>query len=248
MNSFICWIGGKKLLRKDIINNFPPDIDRYIEVFGGAGWVLFGKEPHKLEVFNDIDSELINLYRCIKYHPEALQKELDYMLVSREQFYLSRDLRLKGLTDIQRAARYFYIIKVSFGGDMDGFGTTKKNLIKAIDYLSEVTERLKNVVIENKDFADLIKVYDRPNALFYCDPPYYKTEKYYNVEFGMEQHRQLRDILSNIKGKFILSYNDCDLIRDLYKDFCLIEVERNNNLTAKSGRGLKYKELIIKNY
>lgn len=239
MNSFICWIGGKKLLRKDIINNFPSDIDRYIEVFGGAGWVLFGKEPHKLEVFNDIDSELINLYRCIKYHPEALQKELDYMLVSREQFYLSRDLRLKGLTDIQRAARYFYIIKVSFG-------TKKKNLIKAIDYLSEVTERLKNVVIENKDFADLIKVYDRPKALFYCDPPYYKTEKYYTaVEFKQEQHIQLRDILNNIKGKFILSYNDCDFIRQLYNGYNIIEIDRQHNLKSD---GSRFKELIIKNY
>ena len=80
MNSFICWIGGKKLLRKDIINNFPSDAERYIEVFGGAGWVLFGKEPHKLVVFNDIDGELINLYRCIKYHPEALQKNLNICL------------------------------------------------------------------------------------------------------------------------------------------------------------------------
>ena len=67
MNSFICWVGGKKLLRKSIIDNFPEGTDRYIEVFGGAGWVLFGKEPHKLEVFNDIDGELINLYRCVKY-------------------------------------------------------------------------------------------------------------------------------------------------------------------------------------
>lgn len=245
MNSFICWIGGKKLLRKDIINNFPTDIERYIEVFGGAGWVLFGKEPHKLEVFNDIDSKLINLYRCIKYHPEALQKELDYMLVSREQFFNSRDKNLKGMTDIQRAARYFYIIKVSFGSNKDTFGTNRKNLINAIEYLPEVTERLKNVVIENKDFTDLIKVYDRPNALFYCDPPYYKTEKYYDVDFDVEQHKQLRNVLINIKGKFILSYNDCDFIKTLYKDFYIIEVERQHNL---KNDGSRYKELIIKNY
>jgi len=247
MNSFICWIGGKKLLRKDIIKNFPSDVDRYIEVFGGAGWVLFGKEPHKLEIINDIDGELINLYRCIKYHPEALQKELDYMLVSREIFFDYRDKNLKGMTDIQRAARYFYIIKASFSGDKDSFGTNRKNLINAVEYLSKVTERLKNVVIENKDFADLIKVYDRPNALFYRDPPYFGTEKYYNTGFDIEQHKQLKDILSNIKGKFVLSYNDCDFVRELYKDFEIVEVERNHNLAAKQG-GARYKELIIKNY
>lgn len=248
MNSFICWIGGKKLLRKSIIENFPVGggTDRYIEVFGGAGWVLFGKEPHKLEVFNDIDGELINLYRCIKYHPEALQKELEYMLVSRELFYENRDKNLKGLTDIQRAARYFYIIKVSFGADKDSFGCNKRNMINAVEYLSKVTERLKNVVIENEDFADLIKVYDRPKALFYCDPPYYKTEKYYTAtEFKEEQHVQLRNVLSNIKGKFILTYNDCDYVRELYKDCNIKEIERLHNLR---GDGSRYKELLITNY
>ena len=76
MNSFISWIGGKKLLRKHIISQFPERFDRYIEVFGGAGWILFGKEKgRELEVFNDIDGELINLYRCVKYHCKALQEE-----------------------------------------------------------------------------------------------------------------------------------------------------------------------------
>lgn len=85
MNSFIAWIGGKKLLRKAIIERFPEEgFDRYIEVFGGAGWVLFGKEVGKeLEVFNDADSNLINLYRCIKYHCEELQKELNWLAISR---------------------------------------------------------------------------------------------------------------------------------------------------------------------
>ena len=247
MNSFICWIGGKKLLRKEIIGNFPDKVERYVEVFGGAGWVLFGKEPSKLEVFNDINGELINMYRCIKYHPTAVQQELEFMFMSREQFFDYRDKNLKGMTDIQRAARYFYIIKASFGGDKTSFGTSRKNIVNATDYLSEVAERLKNVVIENKDFLGLIKTYDRPNALFYCDPPYYGTEKYYNTGFSEEQHIQLRDILTQIKGKFILSYNDCEFIRDLYKNFNIIEIERNHNLRAKDG-GDRYKELIIKNY
>ena len=221
--------------------------DRYIEVFGGAGWVLFGKEPHKLEVFNDINGELINLYRCIKYHPEALQKELDFMLVPREQFFDYRDKNLKGMTDIQRAARYFYIIKASFGGDKTSFGTNRRNIADATEYLMQVAERLKNVIIENEDFARLIKTYDRQTALFYLDPPYFGTEKYYDAKFGEEQHIKLRNILGDIKGKFILSYNDCEYIRELYKDFEIIEVERNHNLKTKSG-GARYKELIIKNY
>lgn len=247
MNSFICWIGGKKLLRKYIIDNFPTDFDRYIEVFGGAGWVLFGKEQKGLEVLNDIDGELINLYKCIKYHPEALQKELDYMLISRELFYINRDKDISELTDIQRAARYFYIIKVSFGGNKEDFGCNKKNLVNAAQYLSKVSERLESVVIENRDFQEIIKTYDRQNALFYCDPPYYGAEQHYDFYFNEEQHILLRNLLGSIKGKFLLSYNNCNFIKELYRDFNIVEIDRNNNLKTKVG-GDRYKELIIKNY
>lgn len=248
MNSFISWIGGKKLLRKRIIEEFPEKYDRYIEVFGGAGWVLFGLEkPASLEVFNDIDGELINLYKCIKYHPEALQKELEYLFVSREIFNNYRDITIKGLTDIQRAARYFYLIKVSFGADKDSFGTSRKNLYTSTEYLSQISDRLKNTVIENRDFSQLIKTYDRETALFYCDPPYYGTEKYYDSDFK-EQHILLKNVLSNLKGKFVLSYNDCEYIRELYKEYSTIVVNRNNNLVSKNGKGRKFGELIIKNY
>ena len=119
MNSFITWIGGKKLLRNKIVEMFPKsDIDRYIEVFGGVGWVLFHKDQHaKLEVFNDVNSNLINLYRCVKYHCEELQKELDWILISRETFFdYKQQIDTRGLTDIQRAARFFFIIKASLPG------------------------------------------------------------------------------------------------------------------------------------
>ena len=251
MNSFIAWIGGKKLLRKEIINRFPDEneIERYIEVFGGAGWVLFGKENYKhLEVYNDINNNLVNLYRCIKYHCEELQRELDWMLISREQFFDFRDqLEVRGLTDIQRAARYFLIIKISFGADKKSFGINKQNLDNAIYYLSEIKERLKNVVIENRDFEKLIKCYDRPKALFYLDPPYVGTEDYYESTFSKEDHQRLNKVLKNIKGRFILSYNDCEFIRNLYSDFEIEEISRNNNLTSKNGSST-YKEVIIKNF
>ena len=88
MNSFLKWIGGKKSLRENIISEFPEGAERYIEVFGGAGWVLFAREKHaKFEVFNDINSDLINLYRCMKYHRAALEDELKYILHSREIFF-----------------------------------------------------------------------------------------------------------------------------------------------------------------
>lgn len=250
MNSFIAWIGGKKLLRKAIIERFPKEgYTRYIEVFGGAGWVLFGKDTSKqLEVFNDINSDLINLFRCIKYHSEALQKELEWLVISREQFFdCKSQLQTRGLTDIQRAARYFLIIKISFGADRRSFATNRKNLVDSVNYLTAVRERLKNVVIENKDFEDLIQVYDKPGALFYLDPPYHGTEMYYDNQFGYDDHMRLKAILDNMKGRFILSYNNDEFIKELYKDYHIEEISRNLGMTTGK-KERTFHELIIRNY
>lgn len=122
MDSFISWVGGKRLLRRRILQQFPPDYDRYIEVFGGAGWVLFAEERRvRLEVYNDADGRLTNLFRCVKYHPEALQKELEWVHTSRELFLDARQ-DICGLTDIQKAARFYILIKESFGTDLRSFG------------------------------------------------------------------------------------------------------------------------------
>lgn len=250
MNSFIGWIGGKRALRKDILALFPENIERYIEVFGGAGWVLFGKEKKKeqLEVFNDMDGDLINLYRCVKYHCSALQEELQWLLTSRELYYNFKDqIYSHGLTDIQRAARFYYLVKISFGSDRRTFATSGKSIDYGIEYLHKVKERLRGVVIEQKDFADLIKVYDRKKALFYLDPPYLGTEKYYNVSFSKEDHYRLKDTLNRMEGKFILSYNNDVFIRELYSDYNIKEINRKNTLPSKGNQD-DYEELIITNF
>lgn len=252
MNSYIGWIGGKRLLRKEVLARFPKaGVARYIEVFGGAGWVLFGKEkvPNQMEVFNDLDGELINLYRCIKYHCEAVQEELDWLLDSREVFFDFIEQRtMRGLTDIQRAARFLYCIKFSFGADQRTFATAPKDIEHTRKYLSEVKERLKGVVIEQRDFEPLIKTYDREGALFYLDPPYVGTEGYYNVPFTAEDHQRLAGILQKIKGRFILSYNDCPMIRDLYS-WCNVEgIIRNTTLAGNSDNKVPFAEVIAKNF
>ena len=249
LNSFISWIGGKKLMRKVILEQFPESgsFDRYIEVFGGAGWILFAKESHaKMEVYNDINGQLVNLFRVVKYHPEALQKELDWNLMSREQFFNALQ-DTKGLTDIQRAAKFWITIKESFGSDCRSFGVRPKNIEDAIAFLRETSKRLRKVVIENVDFEQLIKTYDRKTALFYLDPPYYDAEKYYPDRFQPEDHMRLKNALKKIQGKFILSYNDCPEIRELYQGYRIIESDRNDNLAAKT-KSRRYRELIIINY
>lgn len=249
MNSFIKWIGGKKALKKKIISEFPTEFERYIEVFGGAGWVLFDKEQHaKFEVFNDIDGNLINLYRCIKYHAPALQEELKYVTHSRELFkdFLSQ-MKAEGLTDIQRAARYYILIRSSFGANRYSFATSIINIAGKIDYLSKIQDRLSKVIIEHGDFEQIIKTYDRTNALFYLDPPYYAAEKYYNADFTDADHERLCSALKGIKGKFVLSYNANDIILEKYKDFNIIPVKRFNQLLSSSNN-TEYNEVIIKNF
>ena len=224
MRSFIGWIGGKSHLKNQIISLIPSDCNRYIEVCGGAGWVLFGKDKIKgqMEIFNDIDGDLINLYKQIKYNCSALQKEIDW-LQSRELFsqYRYEIENQVELTDLQRAARYLYLIKCSFGSNRNSFATAPKTIYNIVSELPKYKERLKSVIIENRDFEDLIKTYDRDSALFYVDPPYVASERYYNrnyTKFNKDDHIRLNAVLKGIKGRFILSYNDCDFIRNLLSD------------------------------
>ena len=138
MNSFIPWIGGKSRLRKHIIPLIPSSAKRYIEVFGGAAWVLFGKDKKhgQMEVYNDIDGNLVNLYLQIKNNCKALQNEIDW-LQSRELFerYRSELAADAELTDVQRAARYWYLITCSFDANSSSFATAKKNMIVDISFL-----------------------------------------------------------------------------------------------------------------
>jgi len=253
MDSFIAWIGGKKLLRKEIVKKFPENIDRYVEVFGGAAWVLFYKEKYaKQEVYNDVNSDLVNLFRCVKHHPNAMIEELKFTLNARETFdTLKENKNRTDFTDIQRAAMFYYLVKTSYGATLRQYGVNYRNPYFLLKNIEAIAQRLAKVVIENKDFHEILTKYDKEGTLFYCDPPYYKTEKYYNIDtvaFSKEQHIVLRDMLSNIKGKFVLSYNEDEFIRNLYQGFYIQEVERSNNLSLRNGKKEVYKELIITNF
>ena len=253
--SFICWIGGKKNLRKTIAKLIPEDIKSYIEPFGGGAWVLFYKDKWAdLEVYNDLDGKLVNLFRIVKYHPQAFKDEIKYLLGSREMFF--QFLNGTFITDIQKAVQFFFIVTRSFGGNCRTFGVAKqkfggacKSQKKVLDKIDGIHERLDTVMIENRDFETLIKQYDHEGAFFYCDPPYTVGFKYGVVRKDFNDER-LRDVLKNIKGRFLLSYDDSEKIRELYKDFEIIEVERANGINNQPGvnRNKKFKELLIANY
>ena len=254
INSFMAWVGGKKALRDEILARFPRNYKRYIEVFGGAGWVLFHKPPgNDFEVFNDFNGNLVNLYRCVREQPEALRNELRYMINSRLDFeYMKGMLHSKAvLPDVRRAAYYYALIRYSYAAGTSTFGSQPHAMWNNFPLIESAAGRLQKVVIENKDCVKLIRQYDRPESFFYCDPPYYNADQYYEaVSSDGFDHAGLADALLGIKGKFLLSYNDCPEIRALYdRPGIVVEgISRLSNIAQRYENGKQYPELLISNY
>ena len=182
--------------------------------------------------------------------------------------YLSEDLRLtqimfpppeaKELTemrkritsdnDVRRAAMFLKLLRFSYSSSGKSYASQPFDIQKLFGLISQLQDRMANVVVENQDFETLIKHYDRPDAFFYLDPPYFSTEDMYEVGFGWDDHVRLRDMLKNIKGKFLLSYNDCDEIRELYNGFSMFDFSRTHSMAQRYEAGKEFKELLIGNY
>lgn len=245
----ICRMGGKSKLRKTIIDMIP-EHTCYVELFFGAGWVYFGKELSKVEVINDIDKELINLFKMIKHHAPEIERMLEYEFSGRDMFQEYKNYTIEHLTEINRAVRFLYLITQSFAGKGQhyGYGTTNipsQQIYKNV--LTDLKERLRNTYVENLSFEKIIDKYDREHTFFFIDPPYFETTGYED-KFGQEHHLLLRDKLTNLKGKFLLTINDHDSTREWYKDFNIKEVEVNYSVSKDHKDKQKYKELIITNY
>ena len=251
------WIGGKKSLRELIVSFFPLYYERYIEVFGGGGWVLFHKPPgNDFEVYNDFNGLLTNLYRCVREKPNELIDALYFVLNSREDFDIVKEAlaRDSPTSDVIRASYFYQLIRYSYASGLTSYGSQPHDMWGNFPLIEQAHRRLSKVVVENKDFEKLIRQYDRPVSFFYADPPYFETEKYYkNVGedgFKKEDHIRLRDTLMGIEGKFLLSYNDCSFIRELY-DAPNIQIEsytRINNIKQRYDNGAKFPEILVANY
>ena len=204
-----------------------------------------------------------------------LNSREDFIAIRRffenEQFddkYLSEELRLtqilfpppeanelmemrKRITadyDVRRAAMFLKLLRFSYSSSGKSYASQPFDIRKLFGLISQLQDRMANVVVENQDFETLIKHYDRPDAFFYLDPPYFSTEDMYEVGFGWDDHVRLRDTLKNIKGKFLLSYNDCNEIRELYNGFSLFDFSRTHSMAQRYEAGKEFKELLIGNY
>ena len=263
---------------------FPKEYSRYIEIFGGSGAVLLGKEESRFEVYNDVDSELVNCFRVIRNRPAELLLELDLLpLNAREDFmcwlhfyngdndpeqYLERQelildnqlpknwakemkdtlRRRADHRDVRQAAAYLMRVRNSYSSSGRSFACQPFNIRSLFDQILEMSFRLANVVIEQQSFEVLIPHYDREDAFFYADPPYFDSEYVYDAEFDWEHHVLLRDTLEKCKGKWLVSQVDSPEIRELFKDFEILDFKRIHPMVQKYTPGKQFGELLIGNY
>lgn len=251
-NPIIPWIGGKRRLAKRIIPMFP-EHTCYVEPFAGGAALFFLKPPTEAEVLNDINGDLINLYRVVKHHLDEFVNHFRWALCSRQEFLWHQSARIETLTDIQRAARFYYLQKMAFGGRVDGqtFGTSttsypKLNLMRIEEDLSQAHLRLARTTIEHLPWSACIERYDRPHTLFYCDPPYWGTEGY-GVDFGLDQYQRMAELARTIQGRMVVSVNDIPEMREAFAGLT-IETADITYTVGGTGRSSKQTELIIRNF
>lgn len=247
------WIGGKRRLAKHILPLFG-DHTCYVEPFCGAAALFFLREPTEVEVINDVNGELVNLYRVVKCHLEEFIKQFKWALISREIFKWLQITPEETLTDIQRAVRFFYLQKMAFGGKVKSqtFGTStttlpRLNLLRLEEELSAAHLRLSRVCIEHLDWHECVRRYDRPHTLFYLDPPYWGTEGY-GVDFGLEQYDIMADIARMAAGKVVISVNDIPEMRRAFAGLVMERVEIAYTVGGGGKGSDKRGELIVRNY
>jgi len=252
MKGPLSYVGGKNRFISKILPLIPAHIT-YVEPFAGGAQIFFQKTPAKVEVLNDLDGELVNFYRVCQAHHEELLRYLRFLVVSREWYKRLQATPPESMTDIQRAGRYFFLQKSTYGGRVANQSYaahvlqppsfTRERLVRVID---ETHKRLERVQIESLPYEKAIRKYDRPTTFFYIDPPYYGVKGLYRFDFEHSQFEQLAELLRTIKGKFLLSTNDRPEVRNIFSDFQIESFSVAYTLQPRAGR--RYKELLIKNY
>lgn len=244
----IPWLGGKRRLADTILARFPPHTC-YVEVFAGGAALYFLRQPAHCEVINDVNGDLVTLYRVVQNHLEEFVRQFKWALSSREIFKWTQDTPPDTLTDIQRAARFFYLQQHAFGGRVEsqswGTATTAPpvNLLRLEENLSAAHLRLAGTFIERLPWQECVRRYDRPHTLFYMDPPYWQTEGY-GVPFPWEQYEQMATMLRVIQGKAIVSLNDHPDIRACFAGMHMETVPITYTV-AGGGKGAERSEVLI---
>ena len=236
LRSPVPWVGGKSASAHRIVSAFPPSqtYGTYVEVFGGAAHVLVRKPPSgHLEVYNDLNNDLVRFWMAARDRPQALQQRLETLPYSRSLYdaYRKSLQTHEPMDDLERAARWFYCLRSTFGGMPDltkGWsysirrGKSNAHAMRtATALLSVIAKRFRCVQIEHQDFASIIQTYQTPRTLFYVDPPYIGCEDYYDESDGTSlftdnDHHRLATLLNATPALVAVSYYEHPLLSELY--------------------------------
>ena len=252
----------------------------YVEVFGGGGSVMLNKERFVREILNDANGNLINLYRVVREHPDELKDRLLYVLHSREDFKIAQrrleeatgrcfpvlpqqdgnssdsqgklaEKKPEVSSPVLRAADFYQVVRQSYAGNGKQFSPVARSMWAGFPSIDRVAGRLQGVTLEKEDFGVIFQRYDSPTTVFYIDPPYFFTEDYYpgNI-FLRSDHQRLAAILLRAEGLWLLSYNLCPEVLELYQQpgILIEEVDRINNMAQRYESGAVYQEVLISNY
>ena len=247
MRSPIIIMGGKGMLKSKILPYLDVPCKTYVEPFGGGASVLLARDPAPIEVYNDIDSDIVNFFKMLRDDFAEFQRLVSLTPVSREEYYFCRDT-WKDCEGPERYRRWFVVARNSFGGifgsswgssvtlSSRGMASTTSKWLSIIELLPEISDRLLRVQIENQDWRTILKRFDRKETLFYLDPPYVHSTRNsgeYNFEMSDADHVELIERIKELKGMVLLSgYNN--EIYDL--DWEKHEINTISFAAAKTGR------------
>nr|WP_304459259.1 DNA adenine methylase [Alicyclobacillus sendaiensis] len=252
----LIWFGGKSKLAPLIVARMPPH-KVYVEPFGGAAHVIAAKPTADIEVYNDIDGDLVNFLLVARDEPERLVQTAESLPYSR---LLYETWKREPLPDepFERAVRWFYLNRSGIAkGNADrttGWrhsrspGTNPaQGYHSAVQLIRDFADRMRNVQIECRDFREVIRTYDSADTLFYVDPPYIGREQYYAGEFTEADHRDLAELLNSIQGKAIVSYYDHPMLNELYQSWRR-EVVTGYAQAVNGGGPRVTKEVLLYNF
>ena len=218
------WYGGK-FSHLDWLLPLLPEAHHYCEPFAGSGAVLLNRSPSPVETYNDIDGELVNFFRVLRDHPDEVTRAIALTPFSREEFHQAIYDKSGEVSDVERARRFYVRARQARTGlaqtatlgrwanckntSRSGMAGVISRWLGGVEGLPEISLRLLRVQIENRPALDVIRLYDGPKTLFYCDAPYVHESrgdrKAYGFEMDEREHRELAAALVTCRGMVAIS-------------------------------------------
>jgi len=255
-------MGGKSHMINEINALLDYDKKCYLELFGGSAKVLLNKPPHEIEIYNDNDGDLVNLFEVVKNKKDEFEKWFDLKLYSKELYrkYL-HEFKTTGLqgSDVDKAGKFYYLLQSSFNGMIGGGfsygygGNAAESFISSIAKINEIYKRLKNVQILHDDFENVIKniMKNKTDIMIYADPPYWNAEYYYQIQFTKEDHFKLAEMLNKVDASVMVSYYYFPELEEMYPrdkwSYTKVTKIKHSSRSNKKEKP-RAEELLILNY